>query len=283
MRRSRAPNPDYPMSRLNIVIPMAGRGGRFNNAGYTMPKPVIPLHGVPMIQAVVQNITPSTDCRHVFIVLREHADEYGVDMELEHLVPGCAIVYVEEVTEGAACTVMLARKYIDNDEPMMIANSDQYVVLDMEDYLAQIKRQDLDGLIMTFRADHPKWSYCRLSGDSIVTEVVEKQVVSNEATTGIYNFRRGADFVGAAQQMIAADKRVNGEFYVAPVYNEMISKGAHIGVYNIGEEFEDMHGLGTPEDLEAFLENPRFKEIIVSKNDDWAAMSRRWNYRVEDE
>jgi hypothetical protein len=139
----------------------------------------------------------------------------------------------------------------------MIANSDQFVELKMDDYLAEMEKQRADGLIMTFWADHPKWSYCRMRGDGAVSEVVEKKVVSNEATVGIYNFARGRDFVAAADDMIARNLRVNGEFYVAPVYNQLIGKGARIVVARTGREGAGMHGLGTPEDLRKFREKFR--------------------------
>jgi dTDP-glucose pyrophosphorylase len=242
---------------------MAGRGSRFANAGYVTPKPLIPVHGVPMIQVVVGNLTPRAgQCLYTFIVLQEHIERYSVDRELQSLVPGCSVVPVDRVTEGAACTVLLARERIDNEWPLMIANSDQFVDIDIDRYLTDMESRNLDGLIMTFGNDHPKWSYCRMGDGGLVAEVLEKQVVSNEATVGIYNFRRGCDFVKGADQMIASNKRVNGEFYVAPVYNEIINAGGRIGVYNIGSEGREMHGLGVPEDLETFLAHPKYRELI---------------------
>jgi hypothetical protein len=114
----------------------------------------------------------------------------------------------------------------------------------------------LDGLIMTMWADDPKWSFVRIDEQGHVTEVVEKKVISNEATVGIYNFRRGADFVAAAEKMIEKGARVNGEFYVAPVYNELISRGEAIGYFNIGKVGDGMYGLGVPEDLNLFISSP---------------------------
>lgn len=250
--------------KLNIVIPMAGRGSRFANAGFAIPKPLIPVHGVPMIQLVVRNVTPNYECRHIFLVLNDHIDQFQMDRELRRLVPDCVIVPVTEVTAGAACTVLLARELIDNATPLMIANSDQYVDVDISQYLAEQEKQDLDGLIMTFWSDHPKWSYCRVSDERLVTEVVEKQVVSNEATVGVYNFRHGSDFVAAADAMISQNKRVNGEFYVAPAYNELIAARQRIGVFNIGKERQQMHGLGVPEDLELFLSHPQSRTFAHS-------------------
>src|SRR5580698_3745547 len=249
------------MSALQIVIPMAGRGSRFAKAGYTTPKPLIPLGGRPMIQWVIDNIRPGRPHRFIFICLAEHLETYPeVAVELRRLCPGCEIVPVSAVTEGAACTVLLARKWIDSDDPLMIANSDQVVELNINDYLAAQDADGTDGLIMTFWSDHPKWSYCRMRPDGTVKEVLEKQVVSNEATVGIYNFRRGRDFVRAADAMIAADLRVNNEFYVAPAYNILIAEGARIITMKTGREYAGMHGVGTPEDLDLFVKTELFKK-----------------------
>jgi NDP-sugar pyrophosphorylase family protein len=239
---------------LNIVVPMAGRGSRFADAGYTLPKPLIPVLGFPMIQVVISNLRPSIPHRFHFLLLREHAEHYQVDQKLRAWAPGCSLVYVDQVTEGAACTVLLARDLIDNDDPLMIANCDQYVDVDMDRYLAS--GQSASGLIMTMWADDRKWSFVRFDGSGRVVEVVEKQVVSNEATVGIYNFGRGRDFVRAADAMIRQDLRVNNEFYVAPVYNELIRDGLHPEIFNIGKAGDGMYGIGTPADLEDFLGRP---------------------------
>jgi len=241
---------------INIVVPMAGHGSRFANAGYTDPKPLIPIGGRPMIEVVIENLRPSQPHRFIFLCQQAHLDQYGLGARLEAIAPGCAIVPVAQVTQGAACTVLLARALIDDATPLMIANCDQYIDAGIDDYLARMAAENLDGLIMTMSADHPKWSYVRLNAAGDIVEVVEKQVVSNEATVGIYNFARGSDFVAAADAMIAADLRVNGEFYVAPTYNAMIANGARLGYYNIGADRAGMYGLGVPEDLDYFLAHP---------------------------
>ncbi len=241
------------MKPLQIVIPMAGRGSRFAQVGFTDPKPLIPVGGQPMIQWVIDNIRPQRPHHFTFICLADHLERYPtLAPRLREMCPGANIVPVNAVTEGAACTVLLARDIIDSDAPLMIANSDQVVEVAIDQYLAAGDAPAVDGWIMTFGSDHPKWSYARLRPDGTVSEVVEKQVVSNEATVGIYNFQRGFDYVRAADAMIAANFRVNGEFYVAPTYNQLIAEGKKIIVHRIGEEFDTMHGLGTPEDLEIF-------------------------------
>lgn len=247
------------MKTLQIVIPMAGRGSRFAQAGYQTPKPLIPVGGRPMIQWVIDNIRPTRPHRFIFLCLAEHLQTYPeVPAELRRLCPGCEIIPVNAVTEGAACTVLLARQLIDSSDPLMIANSDQLVELDINQYLAAQDAPGVRGLIMTFWSDHPKWSYCRLGPDELVTEVVEKKVVSNEATVGIYNFAEGRDFVRAADAMIAANLRVNNEFYVAPTYNQLIAEGAKIVTMKTGRELQGMYGVGTPEDLNLFLKTDFF-------------------------
>jgi len=237
---------------LNIVIPMAGAGSRFAKAGFKDPKPLIPVHNIPMIQLIIENLRPDEPHRFIFICQREHIHSYGLNEKLNEWAPGCEIVEIDGLTAGAACTVLAASEFINNDCALMIANSDQYVDLDINSYLNNFLVKDIDGLIMTMRADDPKWSFVGLDGD-LVTRVVEKEVISNEATVGIYNFRHGSSFVKAAEAMINLDQRVNGEFYVAPTYNSLINDGHKIGIYNIGKEGDGMYGLGIPVDLEHFL------------------------------
>ncbi len=238
---------------LNIVMPMAGRGKRFAEVGYEKPKPLIPIHGRPMTQVVIENLRPSRPHRFIFLILREHADAFGFDRHLLSWAPGSEIVYVDSVTQGAACTVLLARDLIDNDDELMTANCDQWVDVPIDDYLDHMDRERADGMIMTMWSDDPKWSFVKFDPQGSIVEVVEKKLVSNEATVGIYNFRKGRDFVRAADAMIAEDFRVNGEFYVAPAYNWLIAEGQRLIVHNVGKEYAGMYGLGIPSDLEWFL------------------------------
>ncbi len=239
---------------LNIVIPMAGRGSRFAKEGYAMPKPLIDVHGKPMIEVVTNNIRPKCEHKFIYLCLQEHLEKYNLENRLKEMSPNCIVVPVNQVTEGAACTVLLAEKYIDNEDMLMMANSDQYVDIDINEYIQAM--DDSDGLIMTMYADDPKWSFIKYDERKYVTMVREKEVISNEATVGIYNFKRGSDFVQYAHQMIDKNIRVNNEFYVAPVYNEMIEDGKKVKFYNVGREDDGMYGLGIPSDLEKFLENP---------------------------
>jgi len=252
---------DLPSEKqLNIVVPMAGRGSRFAQAGFLKPKPLIPLGGIPMIQWVIRNVRPNRRHRFIFVCLKEHlVANPDVPQTLIRLCPGCEIVGVDQVTEGAACTVLLAREHIDNESPLMIANSDQFVDLPIDRYLVAMDDPGVGGLIMTFWADHPKWSYCRMRADGTVAEVVEKKVISREATVGLYNFSHGRDFVWSAEEMIRRNLRTNNEFYVAPTYNILIERGYKVVVRQTGREYAGMYGLGTPEDYEFFQTTAAFR------------------------
>ncbi|MHC8360873.1 glycosyltransferase family 2 protein [Pseudomonas sp. LS2P72] len=241
---------------LNIIIPMAGRGSRFANAGFTDPKPLIPIHGIPMIRLVIENLSPKCEHRFIFVCQREHFSAYGLDVLLPQWTQNFEVVLLDGITQGAACTVLAAKHLINSDDPLMIANSDQFIDASIDDYLSDMEQRSLDGLIMTMTANDPKWSFAATDNLGHVTLVAEKDPISEDATVGIYNFAKGSEFVSAAEEMIEADERVNNEFYVAPVYNRMIASGSKIGIYTIGTDGEGMYGLGTPPDLASFLALP---------------------------
>jgi NDP-sugar pyrophosphorylase family protein len=246
---------------INIVLPMAGKGSRFLDQGYTTPKPLLLINEKRMIQGVIDNLTPKFDHRFIFICQKEHLIKFNLQAHLNKWAPGCEIITIDHITQGAACTVLLAEHLIDNSSQLMIANSDQWVDIDINEYLKSIIKKNLDGLIMTMTADDEKWSFVGMDKNAkYVTTVVEKEVISNEATVGIYNFKSGRFFCDAAREMIELKKMVNNEYYVAPAYNEMISLGMKVGIYNIGTINDGMYGLGTPEDLESF------KVLDISKS-----------------
>jgi dTDP-glucose pyrophosphorylase len=238
---------------INIVIPMAGRGSRFSKAGYELPKPLLDVRGRPMIEVVVENLRPKEPHRFIFICQKEHLEQYDLEAKLiKSAGANTEIIPINHVTDGAACTVLLAEKFINDENSLMIANCDQYVSVSIDDYLAKMIENQYDGYIMTMTAEDPKWSFVRLNGQNEVIEVVEKKVVSNEATVGIYNYKHGSQFVKAAKEMINANDRVNNEFYVAPAYNYMIREKLRVGYMNIGSDRNGMYGLGVPEDLTYF-------------------------------
>jgi dTDP-glucose pyrophosphorylase len=235
--------------KMNVLIPMAGAGSRFSSAGYTFPKPLIEVVGKPMIQVVVENL--NVEAHFIFLVQKEHYEKYNLKQLLNLIAPGCDIIQIDSVTEGAACTTLLAKELINNNEPLLIANSDQFVEWNSNECLYAFTADNIDGGIITFEATHPKWSFAKIGDDGFVSEVAEKNPISNMATVGIYYWSHGSDYIKYAEQMISKNIRTNGEFYVCPVFNEAIQDGKKIRV----KEINKMWGIGTPEDLHYFLEN----------------------------
>ena len=245
--------------KFNVVIPMAGMGSRFQKGGYSTPKPFLPVFGIPMFKWVINNIVPAHLLEHaiVHIIIREeHMDEFvklkGDERIKIHLVPG--------LTEGAACTVLSIKELINNDMPLVVANSDQYLEWDPHTFYMALFHPEWDGVISTFEQHDPtdlRWSYAQMDGEGCVKAVAEKKFIGPLATTGIYGWSKGRDYVTDTEAMIAANTRVNNEFYVCPVYNTGIERGARIRTHNC----KKMWGLGVPADYERFLANfrPIFK------------------------
>lgn len=237
---------------INIVIPMAGLGSRFAKAGFEKPKPFIDVMGKPMISRVLDNLY-YPDARYILIGRKEHLEqeeELVAEISSKY---NATFIAIDQLTEGTACTVLFSRAMINTDEPLLIANSDQLVDCSIEDFINDCVDRKLDGSILTFTdlELNPKWSFAKTNEDGLVEEVQEKIVISEFATIGIYLFMKGKDFVDGTIGMLINNDRVNNEFYTCPVYNYLIKDGKRIGIYNI--EFSQMHGLGTPEDLEKYV------------------------------
>jgi len=239
----------WKSEKLNVLIPMAGAGSRFAAAGYTFPKPLIQVHDKPMIQLVTENL--GLDANFIYVVQKKHREKYNLDTMLNLISPGCKIIEVDGMTEGAACTALLSKEFIDNDNPLFFANSDQYVDWNPVEFMYEMQERSADGGIVTFKATHPKWSFAKVDDNGLVTGVAEKNPISDNATVGYYYWKHGSDFVKYAEQMIEKNIRVNNEFYVCPVFNEAIDDGKQIRTH----EAKGMWGLGTPEDLEYYLNN----------------------------
>jgi HAD superfamily hydrolase (TIGR01509 family) len=233
--------------KLVVLIPMAGQGTRFATAGYKLPKPLISVNGKPMIQTVVENL--AIEAEYVFIVQKQHCEQYALEYLLNLLAPQCKIVQIDQPTEGAACTTLLAKEYIDNHKRLFIANTDQYTVWNSCNFFYSMVESGYDACVPIFHDDNPKWSYSKVGIDGLVTEVAEKRVISDNANVGYYYWKHGSDYVKYAEQMIAKNIRVNNEFYICPVFNEAIADGKKIAVHEVAE----MWGLGVPEDLERYL------------------------------
>ena len=241
--------PAWRDRKLNVLIPMAGAGSRFQNAGYTFPKPLIEVHNKPMIQVVVENL--NLEANYIYVVQSAHRQAYNLDTMLQLITPGCKIIEVSELTEGAACTALLAKEYINTEDPLFFSNSDQFVEWDSNEFMYKMNETGCDGGIVSFLSSHPKWSFAKIDKNGFVTEVAEKNPISNIATVGFYYWKHGSDFVKYAEQMIEKNVRVNNEFYICPVFNEAIGDGKKIRTFNA----KKMWGLGTPEDLRYYLEH----------------------------
>lgn len=237
--------------KMNVLIPMAGEGKRFKDAGYTFPKPLIDVDGKPMIQVVVDNL--NIDANYIFVVQKSHYENFNLKYLLNLVTPKCTIIQVDEITEGAACTTLLAKELIDNEEPLLFANSDQFLDWDSNEFMYSMVADEIDGGILTFTGTHPKWSFAKLNDDGFVCEVAEKKPISDIATCGIYYWKKGSDYVRYAEDMIEKNIRTNGEFYVCPVFNQAIEDDKKIKTFHI----DKMWGLGTPEDLMTFLSKRR--------------------------
>ena len=234
---------------MKILIPMAGEGSRFAKEGYTFPKPLIDVNGKPMVQRVVENL--DFDCEYIFLVRKSHLEKYdGLRETLSRITNDrMQIVEVDGLTEGAACTALLAKDLINSGDDLLIANSDQIIEYEPQNFNLMRSLTNVDAIVWAFNDVHPKWSFVKTNSRGFCTEVAEKKPISDIATCGIYWYRKGSDFVKSAEQMIQKDIRVKKEFYIAPVYNELIGNGKTLIPFFVHK----MHGVGTPEDLNNYL------------------------------
>jgi NDP-sugar pyrophosphorylase family protein len=237
----------YIRKNLNIVIPMAGAGSRFAEKGFTLPKPLIEFKGKPMIEHVVDNL--NIDARYTFIVQQRHIDEYNIDKVVRGIIPTCNIVPLDNLTDGAARSLLAAKSIINNYNPLFIVNSDNLIEWGNIETMKSF--EDKDGGIILIEASGPKWSYAKLDAAGYVTETAEKIEISTHATTGHYYWRRGSDFVRCAEEMIRRNIKFNNEFYIAPTYNMAIEQGLKI----YSQPAKRFWSVGTPEDLNYYLEN----------------------------
>lgn len=237
---------------INVVIPMAGKGSRFAEAGYKNPKPFIDVNGKTMIERVLDNLS-IPGAKYYLISRKEFANNWSDTMNKIEKEYNARFIEIDHITEGAALTVLKAREMINNDTPLLMANSDQIVDIDIGDFVKDSDSRGLDGSILIFIDPNKdtKWSFAKIDDKGLVTEVKEKEAISDYATVGIYYYKKGADFVNYTIDMFVANDRVKGEFYTCPVYNYAVRDGKKIGIYNM--EFEKMHGIGTPDDLNTYL------------------------------
>lgn len=235
---------------IHIVVPMGGEGRKFIERGFTFPKPLVEIDGRPMIELVTENLTPSEPHRFTFVCRQDHLQTFALREVLELIAPGCRVVSMRSPTSGALCSVLLAAEHLSAGDELLVANADQWVDVAIDDFLSKARAGAWDGYVMTFPSTHPKWSFVKIENGMIVA-AAEKRPISKHATVGLYYFRRCADFLAGAERMLVKNVNIDGQFYVCPVYNELILMDKRLSHYPIARE--QMHSLGTPEDLDAFI------------------------------
>jgi NDP-sugar pyrophosphorylase family protein len=240
---------------LQIVIPMSGEGRQFAEQGYTFPKPLVDISGRPMIEIVVRNVTPREPHRFVFICRKEHLARYALAEVLQLIAPHNDLISLNQATAGALCSVLLAADRLAEDSELLVVNSDQYLDSSIDVFLAAARQVEADGSVIIFPSTHPKWSYVKVENNAVVA-VAEKRPISRNATAGIYYFRSSRNFLKAAERVILKNAAVGGEFYVCPVYNELVLEGRNVTIFPIARE--QMHSLGTPEEVKTFAANRAF-------------------------
>jgi len=248
------------MHNINIVVPIAGRGKKFEESGAVFPKALVEIKSKPMIQVVVENISlnKTYNQQFIFIVNKRDHQKFAITQVLELLAPGCKVIVVEADTKGSACSVLLAIEYIDNDTPLLVANGDQYLDIDMNHFISDAQDRNLDGSLIVFDSIHPRWSFVKIDEKGYVVEAAEKRPISRNATAGVYYYKKGSFFVKAAKELIRKKSTVMEQYFVCPTYNEMVLSGMQIGVFKIDPG--KMYGLGTPEEVKEF-ETMKLKDM----------------------
>lgn len=250
---------------INIVVPLAGSGKSYTQAGYSMPKSLVDVSGKPMIEQVIKNLTPKQPHQFIFIMIKEQYEKFPQYNQIFSSTTNnnFKIITVEKAPQGAACSVLTAIDFINNNNPLIVANGDQIIDEKIDEFIINARKSNASGYIMTFEASHPKWSFVRLNKNKEVIETAEKKVISNHATVGIYYFKQGKMFVSAALSMIEKNIRFNNEFYVCPSYNELILQGEKILSWDINRK--RMHTMGTAEDLAKYL---HFLDLNYNKSNE---------------
>lgn len=242
---------------MNILVPMAGGSEQFAEAGFSFPKNLVEIDGLPLVERVLGRLEPLVDdgARLTCLVRESEDARFHTADVIRLLYPGATVVAVPELESGAACTALLAIGVLDRDEPLLIANGDQLVHEDLGPIVADFERRELDGGVVVFDAVHPRWSYVKTDADGFVIEAAEKRPISRLATAGTYWYRRAGDFLDAVMEMIRKDAHVDGRFFICPAFNEMVLRGARIGVHEIPRDH--YRSLGTPQGVHLYEEELR--------------------------
>tara|TARA_Y100001963_G_scaffold144620_1_gene216971 strand:- start:79 stop:816 length:738 start_codon:yes stop_codon:yes gene_type:complete len=242
---------------MNVVIPMAGEGRRFADAGFLDPKPLIEIASKPMIQRVIESL--QIQANYIFIVRRcpKLNKLKEILFNLKNKIPEVQkvdFVEIDNLTEGPACTALLATSHINHHEELIVANCDQIMWWNGKEFQKYCSNSTYDGVLVTYYANTAKNSYAKIDKKGFVIEVKEKEIISNISLNGIHFWKKGKYFIDSATKMIKnKEKSINGEFYVGPAFNNMIQDGLKVGIYHIPNY--QHHAVGTPDDLREYIRN----------------------------
>ena len=232
---------------VNVVIPMAGFGTRFPKEKYYLPKPLIDINGKPMITRAIESL--DIDGQYYFVLRNDDFLKIIQDV-ISKTVKSPIFKVIDSKTEGPACSVLLLKDYINNDNELITANCDQIMEWNNKLFFHNVRLYD--GAVVTYYSDTDKNSYVKLDRAGKVVKFAEKEVISNISLNGIHYWKKGNYFVNSTELMISANDRApNGEFYIAPSYNYMIDQGYDIGIFHI--PIEQHHAVGVPVDLERYI------------------------------
>ena len=217
---------------MNIVVLMAGAGKDFEEQGHSYPKYLLEIHNKPIIQRVVESLKNLGD-NIICIIRKEDQEKFFLGDMMKILCPQVKVITVENITKGAVCTALFAIEDINNDDELLVINGDQLIKSNLYTAVADFRKRNLDGGILTFKSVHPRWSFVALDENGLVIETSEKRPISNNATAGCYYYAHGKDFVNACFNVIEKDESLNGLYYISSTYNEMILEQKKIGVFEI--------------------------------------------------
>lgn len=240
------------MNKINIVVPMAGAGSRFQIAGYDLPKPFIEINGKMMIEKVLEGLK-YPDANYTLIIQEKFQEENKNELKkLKQNFPPVSFITVEKLTQGASCTALAAHPVINNDMPVVFADSDNIFKAGiLKDFIDDALKRNLDGSLLSFQTEEHCFSFVDLDKRGFAIRTREKEPISTHAIAGVYYFKKGSDFVKNAIDMMIYNDRAKGEFYMSNIYNYLIKNKGKVGIYTIKDS--DWDCVGTPEQLKKYL------------------------------
>lgn len=243
------------MRHLHIIMPMAGEGSRFANAGWTTPKPLIELHGEPLFKHAISSVTADgIQMKYSFIVRQEHIDKYSIDKGIKAFLPEANIFSVMKTTRGAVETCLMAESTIADDDAVIVMDCDlEFRSVRFIEIIKEILSLPLEeangGALVSFESDQPKYSYAEVGKNGLVIRTAEKEVISSHALCGAYFFSTGKRFKEIAHQLLNEPEFKKPEYYVSLLYNYMLAAGEKVQL----AQMEEYYSYGTPEELQRYL------------------------------